>query len=145
VLLDYTAGMERPRSASPLDDVRAALEARPDVVLACAFGSAASGTLAPDSDLDVAVLARDELEVDAQRSLISDLAQATGRPVDLVDLRTVGSPLLQQILGTGREVLCRDRAAKERLILRMLGDAEDFLPLRRRALRRRRERWIGTS
>ena len=132
--------MTKARLEPPLDAVRAVLEARRDVVLAYVFGSAAEGILSPESDVDVAVLAADELSAEERRSLIDDLAQATGRPVDLVDFRSVGSPLLQQILGTGREILCRDRAAKERLIVRMLGDAEDFLPLRRRLLKERRDR-----
>jgi hypothetical protein len=37
------------------------------------------------------------------------------------------------------------RAANERRFLRRLGEAEDVLPPRRRARRRRRDRWIGTS
>jgi predicted nucleotidyltransferase len=137
--------MDARRLPPPLDRVRTVLEERRDVVLAYLFGSAAAGTLSPESDVDVGVLTRHEFSAQERASLIRDLAQATGRPVDLVDLHQAGSPLLQRILGTGREIVCRDRAAKERLILRMLGEAEDFLPLRRRALQRRRDRWIGTS
>ena len=34
-------------------------------------------------------------------TLIGDLAEALGRPVDLIDLRSVGEPLLGQILAHG--------------------------------------------
>ncbi len=137
--------MERAPDVPPLDRVQSALEHRPDVVLAYVFGSTAKGTLSPDSDLDVAVLGENTFGPEARSELIRALAIESGRPVALVDLGDVGAPLLQQILTTGREIVCRDRRAKELLILRMLGDAEDFLPLRRRALEARRERWLGTS
>lgn len=138
--------MTRPQHhAASLPSVREVLEARPDVVLAYAFGSAGAGTLSEESDLDVAVLARAPLSADERRGLIRDLGDATGRPVDLVDLRRAGVPLLQEILGKGSELLCRDQEAKERLIVRMLIEVEDFLPLRRRLLEERRNRWLGTS
>lgn len=125
--------------------IRAVLAAREDIVLAYLFGSAADGRFTPDSDVDVAVWAARPLETQTRMELIRDLGRTTGRPVDLVDLSVTGVPLLQQVLTTGRELLCRDRAAKERLIIRMLNDVEDFLPLRRRALEERRARWLGTS
>lgn len=137
--------MDRALDVSPLDRVQSVLVDRPDVVLAHVFGSAAKDALCPDSDLDVAVLGVDAFGPEARSELRRALAIESGRPVDLVDLGDVGAPLLQQILTTGREIVCRDRRAKELLILRMLGDAEDFLPLRRRALEERRERWLGTS
>ena len=81
------------------------------------------------------------------QGILAPALYAGGRPrgFDLVDLASTGVPLLEQVLTTGRELLCRDRAAKERLIIRMLNDVEDFLPLRRRALEERRRRWLGTS
>jgi predicted nucleotidyltransferase len=125
--------------------IRAVLAAREEIILAYLFGSAADGRLTPDSDVDVAVWAARTLDTETRMELIRDLGRTTGRAVDLVDLASTGVPLLQQVLTTGRELLCRDRAAKERLIIRMLNDVEDFLPLRRRALEERRERWLGTS
>lgn len=125
--------------------IRAVLAAREEIILAYLFGSAADGRLTPDSDVDVAVWAARPLDTETRMELIRDLGRTTGRAVDLVDLASTGVPLLQQVLTTGRELLCRDRAAKERLIIRMLNDVEDFLPLRRRALEERRRRWLGTS
>ncbi|MFT3789800.1 MAG: hypothetical protein QM741_01725 [Rudaea sp.] len=74
--------------------------------------------------------------------LIEDLAAAIGRPVDLIDLKTVGEPLLGQIPQYGQRVLGSntDYAA---LIRRHLFDAEDFLPYARRILHERKRAWIG--
>jgi hypothetical protein len=52
-------------------------------------------------------------------------------------------PLLRTILCDGVPLVKRDERLLERLVNRMLGEVEDFLPLRERLLRERRERWIG--
>lgn len=130
----------------PTDPVLAALrdvlQDDPEVLLAYAFGSLAAGRASPDSDADVAVLAARPLDAEHRRALIRSVAEVTGRPVDLVDLQEAGIPLLRIVLTEGRELFCRDRREKDRVIAKMLADVEDFLPLRRRMLRERRERWI---
>lgn len=125
-----------------LEPVAEVLRDESDLVLAYAFGSVAKGKASSASDLDVGVLATAPLSGAEQRRLIGRLAQATGRPIDLVDLREAGMPLLQVILTTGRELFCRDDRVKAALLTWMLGQVEDFLPLRRRVLRERRELWI---
>jgi predicted nucleotidyltransferase len=112
-----------------------------DLILAYAFGSIATGTASPASDADIAVLEAQPLTSGDRIGLIGRLAEATGRPIDLIDLREVGSPLLQVVLTTGRELFCRDTGAKALLMAKMVTDAEDFLPLRRRLLKERRDKW----
>ena len=53
------------------------------------FGSVATGTARDDRDLDIAVQAAQPLSSSQKMALIGDLAEAMGRPVDLIDLRTV--------------------------------------------------------
>lgn len=48
--------------------------------------------------MDVAVLTTSPLDMERRIQLIADIASATGRPVDLIDLTTVCEPLLGQIL-----------------------------------------------
>lgn len=122
--------------------IRAALAHHPHVGQALIFGSVVSGRARPDSDLDIAVAADQALDVAEKTRLIQSLAAATGRPVDLIDLKTVGEPLLGQILKTGIRILGRD-ADQAELIRRHLFDAEDFLPYITRLLRERRQAWIG--
>lgn len=102
----------------------------------------AAGTARADSDLDIAVDAGRPLDAAAKARLIEMLAAATGRAVDLIDLRTVGEPLLGQILKHGCRIV-GSAADQAELIRRHVFDAEDFLPYVERMLRERRRAWIG--
>ena len=122
--------------------LKTALAAHSELTLAILFGSAAEGRQRPDSDVDLAVQGAAALDVDARMRLIAELATATGRAIDLVDLHTVGAPLLAQILRHGKRLLGSDEAYA-RLVSRHLVDEADFLPLHRRILAERRRSWIG--
>lgn len=128
--------------APELDRLRDFLAQRGDVALAIVYGSVAAGKAGFDSDLDLAIDLGRDLSVADKIELISGLAELTGRPVDLVDLRTVGVPLLGQILAHGKRLLGSNTRYAE-LVSRNLFDTADFLPLRNRILKERRERWIG--
>lgn len=114
----------------------------PAVVIAVIFGSMASGQQAAESDLDIAVAARQALSTDERMALVSALAERTGRPVDLVDLKAVSEPLLGQIVRHGRRILGSDTLYGE-LISRHLFEQADFMPYRSRLLAERRMAWIG--
>jgi len=118
------------------------LERHQAIRLALLFGSVAKGTACFDSDLDLAVGADHPLDVDETIELISDLAKATGRPVDLIDLSMVGEPLLGQIIAGGRRIVGSDTLFAE-LVLKHLYNQEDFVPYQRRILKERRDAWIG--
>jgi len=128
---------------SPLKQtIMAALRLQPEIVLAIVFGSVAEGKERADSDIDIAVDAGRTLTAIRKVSLISRLAEIVGRPVDLIDLRTVGEPLLGQILQHGERILGSDRRYAD-LIRKHIFDKADFLPYRERILRERRQAWIG--
>ena len=114
-----------------------------DLRLVILFGSLASQRATPGSDLDLAVLMQAPLSADDKMALIAELAQAVGRPVDLIDLDATGEPLLGQILKHGVRLHGSDRDHGE-LIKRHLFEVADFLPYRRRILTERRRAWIGT-
>lgn len=98
----------------------------------------ASGRARSGSDLDIAVEAGHELDAAEKAALIATLAAATGRPVDLIDLKTVGEPLLGQILQHGQRIVGSD-ADYANLIRRHLFEAADFQPCVDRLLRERRQ------
>jgi len=106
------------------------------------FGSVAKGQHHAASDLDIAVGADRALTATEKINIISALAQRTGRPVDLVDLRVVAEPLLGQILRHGRRLLGSD-ADYGRLISKHVFEQTDFMPYRNRMLAERRMAWIG--
>lgn len=122
-----------------VDALRDTLARHPEVQLAFVFGSFACGKERADSDVDVAVQAPHQLSADAKMDLVGDLALATGRAVDLIDLRTVGEPLLGQILAHGVRLL-GDADAHGRLLSRHLMDAADFLPYAQRIVDERQAR-----
>lgn len=114
----------------------------PQIVLAVLFGSVASGRQRPDSDLDIAVAAKQVLTVEEKIALVGALAGCTGRTIDLIDLNVVSEPLLGQIVRHGKRVLGNDTLYGE-LISRHLFEQADFMPYRNRLLAERRMAWIG--
>ena len=114
----------------------------PTLVLALVFGSVAQGRQRADSDLDIAVAARQALTATEKMDIIAALAERTGRPVDLIDLKVVAEPLLGQIVRHGRRLLGSDGAYGQ-LISRHLFEQADFMPYRTRVLAERRSVWIG--
>lgn len=122
--------------------IRQVLNQHGGIRLAILFGSLAQGRAAPQSDLDLAVLMAAPLSAETKMALIGDLSQATGRSVDLVDLRMAGEPLLGQILKHGVRLFGSDSDHAE-LIKRHLFEEADFMPYRRRILAERRQAWIG--
>ncbi len=83
------------------------LRGRDDVRLAYVFGSTAQDQARPDSDLDVAVLFHgDPAPTDLDR-LAFELAQAAGRPVDLIVLGRASPLLSHEVVSRGRLVVCR--------------------------------------
>ncbi len=114
----------------------------PQLVLALVFGSVAEGRQRPDSDLDIAVAAKQALTLVEKMDIIAALAEQTGRPVDLIDLKVIGEPLLGQIVRHGRRLLGSD-GEYGRLISRHVFEQADFMPYRNRTLAERRGAWIG--
>lgn len=119
------------------------LAANGRIVLALLFGSIAGLRVRSDSDVDVAVAADRALSTDEKLVLIGQLAERLGRPIDLIDLWTVGEPLLGEIICHGRRLLGTDTAYAG-LIRKHLFDQADFLPYRTRILDERRRAWIGS-
>ncbi|MCS4198079.1 type VII toxin-antitoxin system MntA family adenylyltransferase antitoxin [Salinibacter ruber] len=107
------------------------------------FGSVATGTAEATSDLDVAVLANGPLSSDEKKALIEQLAQETGRPVDLIDLQATHGPIVDRVLQGGTRLFCTDTTLYAELLKRWWLDRADWRPYRRRILKERREQWIG--
>jgi len=123
--------------------IKAVLEHHPEIETAIVFGSVAAGRARYDSDIDLAIDAQQPMSREQKIALIDDLAEATGRPIDLIDLQVVGEPLLGQILKRGKRLLGSDESFAE-LIMRHLIAEEDFMPYYRRILAERRQTWTGT-
>lgn len=119
------------------------LQTHEEIGAAWLFGSVASGTARPTSDLDVAVLAAEPLSADGKTELIEHLARETGRPVDLIDLQATHGPIVGRILREGRRLFCTDTSLYAALLKRWWLDQADWMPYRRRIRETRRDQWIG--
>lgn len=92
---------------SPLDSIDTAALAevceRYGVAELAVFGSAAAGTLTPDSDVDVLYELRDGVHLGwAIHDLSDELAQLLHRPVDLVAKRALHNRLKDNVLAQAR-------------------------------------------
>jgi predicted nucleotidyltransferase len=134
-----TPSIDTQSTDAPIKDVLARF---PTLVLALVFGSVARGQPRFESDLDIAVAAKQALTSAEKMDLIAALAERTGRPIDLIDLNVAAEPLLGQIVRHGRRLLGSDGAYAQ-LIIRHLYEQADFMPYRNRILTERRAAWIG--
>jgi predicted nucleotidyltransferase len=118
-----------------VEALQEALRGRKDVRLALLFGSQARGKARGDSDVDVAV----EGDVNTL-SLISELSDATGREVDVVELERADYPLLKAVLRDGVLLHQSEPGAeagwRTRSILRIETDRPWFERMRNAYLRR---------
>jgi predicted nucleotidyltransferase len=124
------------------EEILAVVRTQRTIRLAILFGSLAAGRGGVESDLDLAIDIGQCLTAGEKMALISNLSEKTGRPVDLIDLRAIGEPLLGQILRHGRRILGSDLIYTQ-LLLRHLFEQADYLPYRNRILAERKQIWIG--
>lgn len=93
-----------------------------DVVAVYLFGSAASGELRPDSDIDLAILPATPIPAARLWSLAQELAVPAGRDVDLVDLSTASAVLRAQVVSAGIRLHCADEPRCEEFEDRVYSD-----------------------
>ena len=111
--------------------IRLALGERHDICLAYVFGSCASGTARPGSDVDVAILF-DHLPAPASLDrLTEDLGAATERRVDLVVLNVAPPLLAREVIARGRLVKCRHEDERVWFVTRTTARYQDTAHLRR--------------
>lgn len=84
----------------------------PDLIALYRFGSQTTGEARPESDVDLAVLARDPIPTLRRFELAQDLAIQLHRDVDLVDLRTASTVMRMQVLSTGTCARSFDESAR---------------------------------
>jgi uncharacterized protein len=80
---------------------RAVQSVLPDVLAIYVHGSIASNTERPVSDLDLALLLPPGTEIPDLLNLTAAVSAATGREVDIADLRRAGNILRKEVLAYG--------------------------------------------
>jgi uncharacterized protein len=113
----------------------------PGVVAAWLFGSVARGTAGPLSDVDVALALAPGADREAVCGRIVDRLARRLRTdrIDLVPIDEASIALRHRIIRDGRRLVCRDRAACERLAVDAVMRYLDFQPVREIAFRQMRD------
>lgn len=81
--------------------VRYMRQSVPSLIALYRFGSQAKGGVRPESDVDLALLAREPIPSMRQFEMAQELATQLHCDVDLVDLRTVSTVMRMQVLSAG--------------------------------------------
>lgn len=118
--------------------LKTALESFSAIKLAIVFGSVATEGNTFDSDLDIAVLQDLPMTAQEKIQIIEKLTQMYGCPIDLIDLKTVGEPLLGQILQHGIQVI-GNKTDYAKLISQHVFNVEDFVPYQHRIYQERQQ------
>ncbi len=104
------------------------LDRWPTISAAWLFGSVATGTDGPLSDVDVAILGGATLTFDERAQLTVELTRAAGRTCDVVVAEHASPVLAMAIVDTGHRFLTRDTDAADawetRALERYLGTVE---------------------
>lgn len=123
--------------------VKKFLFAEPGLRLAILYGSAATGKMRADSDVDIAVLFDRPMTAEQKMMLKSRLESELQREVDLVDLFSLSGTILKQVLHKGRVLIQTKQGARAELIQRMIYNQADMMPYVSRTLMERQRRFIN--
>ena len=124
------------------DRAKAALQDEPGVKLAILYGSASTGKMRADSDVDIALLFDHPLNAEKKMELISHLERELQRDVDLVDLFSLSGTILKQVLSKGRMLIQTKSGALAELMQRMIYNQADMMPYVSRTLIERQRRFV---
>ena len=113
--------------------VTGCVASEPGVLAAYVFGSVAAGRTRPGSDVDVAVLLRDEMGSNqrfrCRLKLIADLGSALRRSdVDVVVLNEASPLLAHRVLSKGKLVFERSASARVRFQVMTANRYADMVP-----------------
>jgi predicted nucleotidyltransferase len=126
-----------PFGGKPFDAVRRLLQEQAAVEAAYVLGSAVTGQLRPDSDIDIAILPRPAaaLTVVDRMGLSAQLGKLLGRTVDLGVLTHANLVYAKEAVARGRLIFERDHAATARFEMLTLSMYAALQEARREVLR----------
>ena len=128
--------------SSLAQQLTALLSRYPLIKLAILFGSQADLTRKKHfgSDIDLAIMTTEPINSHFKMELIQAISTELDRPVDIIVVNDAPEPILGEVLKGQR--LLGDHNTFAQLLTRHLLNVADFLPLRQRILKERRDRWI---
>jgi predicted nucleotidyltransferase len=123
-----------------LQALRGGFDAHPAIQVAYLYGSVARADSGPTSDVDVALLADQPIDLMVLAALGGQLEAMIHCPVDVVDLRLAPPLLCRQVVAEGKPLLVRDPQLKFEFEQAAVRCCEDTRPLRVQQQRLLRER-----
>jgi len=128
--------------SSLAQQLTALLSRYPLIKLAILFGSQADLTRKKHfgSDIDLAIMTTEPINSHFKMELIQAISTELDRPVDIIVVNDAPEPILGEVLKGQR--LLGDHNTYAQLLTRHLLNVADFLPLRQRILKERRDRWM---
>ena len=130
------------QSDNKINQIKKWLAEESTIKFAILFGSFAKGNSRSGSDIDIAIELDAPLSTENKLNILQSLGEITDKKIDLIDLKTVGEPLLNQIIQHGKVI----KGSKQRFIelsIKNVNMMEDFTPYIRRTLKERRERLLN--
>ncbi len=124
-------------------EIESILTEFPEIKIAFLFGSAMRDCLKTDSDIDIAVSADKELDLNCKIKLVMRLSAVLPRNVDLVDLQQVTGMILQQVLCTGSIIKRTSSSLHAELLKKMWFNQADMMPLTKMVLKEHCNRFIN--
>jgi predicted nucleotidyltransferase len=104
-----------------------------EVLLAFIFGSAVSGRLTKNSDVDIAVLFSNAPDFSNVLKIINDVSEAIGREVDLVVLNNSSPVIRMQVLKNGKLIKSKDDTIYNNFFVRAVKEYDDLKYVRKEA------------
>lgn len=134
--------IERQAVSGNAAQIKTILCKEPRLKLAILYGSAATGKMRPDSDIDVALLFDHPLSTDKKMELLARLEHELGRDIDLVDLFNLNGTILRRILSKGLILVQTQPGVMEALVRKMIYNQTDMMPYVTRTLIERQQRFV---
>jgi predicted nucleotidyltransferase len=116
--------------AGILQALRGVIDAEPAIRVAYLFGSCARGDFGPTSDVDVALLGDQRIDLTELAAIGARIGTVVDRPVDVVDLRSAPPLLCRQVVAEGEVLTVRDPLLRFDFEQEAVRRCEDTRPLR---------------
>ncbi|MBI4826303.1 MAG: nucleotidyltransferase domain-containing protein [Nitrospirae bacterium] len=104
-----------------------------DIFLAFVFGSAASGRLTKESDVDIAVLCRRMPDFHEVLNITGEVSEIVNKEVDVVILNDSSPVIRMQVLKNGRLIKRKDDAIYNNFYVRTVKEYDDLKYIRKEA------------
>lgn len=104
-----------------------------EILLAFIFGSAVSGRLTKDSDVDIAVLFRNIPGFSDILKVIGAVSDVIGREVDIVDLNNSSPIIRMQVLKNGKLIKKKDDTVYINFYVKAVKEYDDLRHIRKEA------------